>query len=169
MHYRYGLSIGARCAPVVLALMWILSPVAYPIAKLLDKALGAESPHTYKKAELKSFLQFHRSGEEPLRDDEISVLNGVLELNTKKVDEIMTPIEVHTSFFSLPFFFFSFLNFKMLSHSALTRSWIIKLLILCEQRLLQSWSRTVANAHFVAFQVDIPVSQFTDPASLWAL
>ena len=40
-YYRYGLLIGARCAPVVLALMWILSPVAYPIAKLLDKALGA--------------------------------------------------------------------------------------------------------------------------------
>ena len=107
-HYRYGLSIGARCAPVVLALMWILSPVAYPIAKLLDKALDAESPHTYKNAELKSFLQFHRSGEEPLRDDEISILNGVLELNTKKVDEIMTPIEVHTSFFLLPDFFFFF-------------------------------------------------------------
>ena len=115
--------------------MWILSPVAYPIAKLLDKALGAESPHTYKKAELKSFLQFHRSGEEPLRDDEISILNGVLELNTKKVDEIMTPIEVHTSFFfSARFFCFSFLNFRMLSHSAPTRSWIIKPLILCERR-----------------------------------
>lgn len=26
----------------------------------------------YKKAELKSFLQFHREGEEPLRDDEAS-------------------------------------------------------------------------------------------------
>ena len=59
----------------------------------------------------------------------------------------MTPIEVHTSFFLLPdFFFFSFLNFKMLSHSALTRSWIIKLLILCEQRLLQSWSRPFPNS-----------------------
>jgi hypothetical protein len=26
---------------------------------------------SYKKAELKSFLQFHREGEEPLRDDEV--------------------------------------------------------------------------------------------------
>jgi len=49
--------------------------------------------HTYKKAELKSFLQFHRTGEEPLRDDEISILNGVLELNTKNVEQIMTPIQ----------------------------------------------------------------------------
>lgn len=53
--------------------------------------------HTYKKAELKSFLQFHRTGEEPLRDDEISILSGVLELNTKKVESIMTPMKVGPS------------------------------------------------------------------------
>jgi metal transporter CNNM len=34
---------------------------------------GANEAHTYKKAELKSFLQFHRHGEEPLKDDEISI------------------------------------------------------------------------------------------------
>ncbi|KZP11888.1 hypothetical protein FIBSPDRAFT_755836 [Athelia psychrophila] len=89
---RHGLSIGATCAPFVLAPMYLLAPVAWPIAALLDRVLGAESAHTYKKAELKSFLQFHRTGEEPLRDDEISILNGVLELNTKKVMDIMTPI-----------------------------------------------------------------------------
>lgn len=71
-----------------------LAPIAWPIAKLLDNVLGVHSAHTYKKAELKSFLQFHRTGEEPLRDDEISILNGVLELNTKNVEQIMTPIEV---------------------------------------------------------------------------
>jgi metal transporter CNNM len=68
--------------------------VGYPIAKLLDCVLGANETNTYKKAELKSFLQFHRSGEEPLRDDEISILNGVLELNTKKAQTIMTPMKV---------------------------------------------------------------------------
>ncbi|OJT12904.1 Protein MAM3 [Trametes pubescens] len=41
---------------------------------------------------LSSFLAFHRQGEEPLRDDEISILNGVLELNNKKAEEIMTPL-----------------------------------------------------------------------------
>ncbi|KAF9235846.1 hypothetical protein BU15DRAFT_89408 [Melanogaster broomeanus] len=75
---RYGLAIGAKCAPFVLALMYLFAPFAYPTAKLLDY--------------LKSFLQFHRTGEEPLRDDEISILNGVLELNTKNVETIMTPI-----------------------------------------------------------------------------
>lgn len=89
---RYGLSIGATFAPLVLALMYIFAPIAWPIAKLLDYVLGANEQNTYKKAELKSFLQFHRTGEEPLRDDEITILNGVLELNNRKVDQIMTPI-----------------------------------------------------------------------------
>ncbi|KAJ2933273.1 hypothetical protein H1R20_g3804, partial [Candolleomyces eurysporus] len=62
-------------------------------AKLLDLLLGKNETNTYKKAELKSFLQFHRTGEEPLRDDEITILNGVLELNTKDVQEIMTPLK----------------------------------------------------------------------------
>ncbi|KAF6741908.1 hypothetical protein DFP72DRAFT_941086 [Ephemerocybe angulata] len=90
---RYGLAIGAACAPLVLGMMYLFAPIAYPIAKLLDYLLGASEAHTYKKAELKSFLQFHRTGEEPLRDDEIAILNGVLELNTKDVQEIMTPLK----------------------------------------------------------------------------
>ena len=72
----------------------LVAPIAWPIAKLLDHVLGKNDVHTYKKAELKSFLQFHRTGEEPLRDDEICILNGVLELNTKKVESIMTPMKV---------------------------------------------------------------------------
>ncbi|KAH9172889.1 hypothetical protein EDB89DRAFT_1850777 [Lactarius sanguifluus] len=90
---RHGLAIGARCVPVVLTLMYFFAPIAWPIAKLLDYVLGKSDVHTYKKAELKSFLQFHRTGEEPLRDDEISILNGVLELNTKSVEKIMTPMK----------------------------------------------------------------------------
>jgi CBS domain containing-hemolysin-like protein len=70
------------------------APIAYPIAKILDYVLGAGTHQTYKKAELKSFLQFHRTGEEPLRDEELVILNGVLELNTKEVERIMTPLRV---------------------------------------------------------------------------
>ncbi|KIO33613.1 hypothetical protein M407DRAFT_65336 [Tulasnella calospora MUT 4182] len=101
---RYGLAIGAKSATPVLIVMYILSPIAYPIAKLLDWALGKEGPTTYKKAELKSFLQFHRNSslgsytsptEEsplPLTDEEISILNGVLGLSEKRVTDIMTPM-----------------------------------------------------------------------------
>ncbi|KAH8111452.1 DUF21-domain-containing protein [Phellopilus nigrolimitatus] len=101
---RYGLAIGAKCSILVLSLMYIFgsllcnlaaftAPIAWPIAKLLDYVLGADEEHTYKKAELRSFLQFHRQGEEPLRDDEIKILNGVLELNMKSIVETMTPMQ----------------------------------------------------------------------------
>jgi metal transporter CNNM len=70
------------------------APIAWPIARLLDCVLGANEANTYKKAELKSFLQFHRQGEEPLQDDEISILNGVLELGNKRAETIMTPMKV---------------------------------------------------------------------------
>ncbi|ODN82343.1 hemolysin [Cryptococcus wingfieldii CBS 7118] len=90
---RYGLFIGGTCAPVVWAFMILFAPIAWPTAKLLDYVLGTDEGHTYKKAELKSFLQFHREGEEPLRDDEIAILNGVLSLNDKHASEIMTPME----------------------------------------------------------------------------
>ncbi|CAK5282265.1 unnamed protein product [Mycena citricolor] len=90
---RYGLSIGAACAPLVLGMMYLFAPIAWPIARLLDALLGVEGTHTYNKTELRSFLQFHRTGEEPLMDDEISILNGVLELGTKRVEQLMTPIQ----------------------------------------------------------------------------
>jgi CBS domain containing-hemolysin-like protein len=70
------------------------APIAYPIAKILDYVLGAGRHPTYKRAELKTFLQFHHTGEEPLRDEELVILNGVLELNTKEVERIMTSLRV---------------------------------------------------------------------------
>lgn len=108
---RYGLQIGAACVPLVKAMMWIFAPIAVPIAYLLDLALGSHEDNTYKKAELKSFLQFHRQGNEPLRDDEITILNGVLSLNDKKASEIMTPIEDVVTFSSS-----TILDHKMVDH-----------------------------------------------------
>ncbi|ESK93502.1 hypothetical protein Moror_1654 [Moniliophthora roreri MCA 2997] len=90
---RYGLAIGAACADFVLGLMWIMAPIAYPIARLLDHILGVHKSHTYRKAELKSLLQFHKTGEEPLIEEEISILNSVLELSTKNVKSLMTPLK----------------------------------------------------------------------------
>jgi metal transporter CNNM len=90
---RYGLSIGAAASPFVLVLMYLFSPIAWPTAKVLDWVLGEEGGNTYSKPELRTFLQFHRTAEHALRDDEISILNGVLSLGEKKVTEIMTPMK----------------------------------------------------------------------------
>ena len=45
---RYGLSIGALCAPLVHGAMILLAPVAWPTAKLLDYCLGEEHGTTYR-------------------------------------------------------------------------------------------------------------------------
>lgn len=93
---RYGLSIGARMAPFVLALMWILSPVAWPTAKLLDWAIGQDHGVVYKKAGLKTLVNLHRTigtGGERLMEDEVNIINSVLDLKDKAVGDVMTPME----------------------------------------------------------------------------
>ncbi|EAW11321.1 putative DUF21 and CBS domain protein (Mam3) [Aspergillus clavatus NRRL 1] len=93
---RYGLPIGAWMAPCVLALMYILSPVAWPIAKLLDRLLGEDHGTIYKKAGLKTLVTLHKTlGEagEQLNSDEVTIISAVLDLKEKSVGSIMTPME----------------------------------------------------------------------------
>ncbi|KAK3074707.1 cell agglutination protein Mam3 [Teratosphaeriaceae sp. CCFEE 6253] len=94
---RYGLSIGAAMAPVVLCFMWILSPIAWPIAKLLDYLLGEDHGTSYKKAGLKTLVQLHKTlGTTPgerLMEDEVNIIASVLDLKDKRVDSVMTPMQ----------------------------------------------------------------------------
>ncbi|KAK5136767.1 hypothetical protein LTR08_002063 [Meristemomyces frigidus] len=91
---RYGLSIGAFMAPVVFVLMWIMSPIAWPTAKLLDYLLGEDHGTMYKKAGLKTLVQLHQSGSgEQLMEDEVNIINSVLDLKDKPVSNVMTPME----------------------------------------------------------------------------
>ncbi|QRV91651.1 CBS and PB1 domain protein [Ceratobasidium sp. AG-Ba] len=83
------------CGQCALSAVYDVHLCSHCLADRQTTRLGSwtDEENTYKKAELKSFLQFHREGQEPLRDDEISILNGVLSLNEKKVSQIMTPME----------------------------------------------------------------------------
>ena len=87
-----GVYVGATCAPFVLYIFgkpyFSIAPIAYPIAKLLDCILGQTNTIL---TELKTFLQFPQTGE-ALRADEFATLTLVLELNTKSVETIMTPL-----------------------------------------------------------------------------
>ncbi|TLD32342.1 DUF21-domain-containing protein [Venturia nashicola] len=93
---RFGLPIGAFMAPFVLVLMWLLSPVAWPTAKLLDYLLGEDHGTTYKKAGLKTLVTLHRTlGQTPgerLNQDEVTIISAVLDLKEKSVGSIMTPM-----------------------------------------------------------------------------
>jgi len=94
---RYGLSIGAYMAPFVLTLMYIMFPVAWPTAKLLDYLLGEDHGTMYKKAGLKTLVQLHKSlgtaAGERLMEDEVNIINSVLDLKEKPVGNVMTPMQ----------------------------------------------------------------------------
>ncbi|KAL4970958.1 putative DUF21 and CBS domain protein (Mam3) [Aspergillus stella-maris] len=93
---RYGLPIGAWMAPCVLALMYVMAPVAWPIAKLLDRLLGEDHGTIYKKAGLKTLVTLHKTlGEagEQLNSDEVTIISAVLDLKEKSVGTIMTPMD----------------------------------------------------------------------------
>ena len=74
--------------------MYLSYPLSYPIALLLDRALGHDEGVTYKKKELKTFVSLHRHlGAENLMDDEVTIISAVLELSEKSIADIMVPID----------------------------------------------------------------------------
>lgn len=80
----------------VLVLMYVLGPVAWPTAKLLDWVLGEDQGTVYKKSGLKTLVTLHKSlGEisDRLNQDEVTIITAVLDLKEKSVAEVMTPIE----------------------------------------------------------------------------
>ncbi|POW20585.1 hypothetical protein PSHT_03332 [Puccinia striiformis] len=92
---RYGLSIGAKSAPFVLALMYLEFPIAYPIALLLDYILGHDEGTTYRKLNSKLLLVYIvvNIGTDGLNEDEVTIISAVLDLSSKTIVDIMTPIE----------------------------------------------------------------------------
>lgn len=83
-------------SPFVLALMYLMSPIAWPTAKLLDWLLGEDHGTIYKKAGLKTLVSLHRSmgdAGQRLHADEVTIISAVLDLKEKTVGSIMTPME----------------------------------------------------------------------------
>ncbi|KAL2933868.1 hypothetical protein RDABS01_016987 [Bienertia sinuspersici] len=92
---RHGLAIGAAVSPFVRVLVWIFFPVAHPINKLLDLLLGRGHVALFRRAELKTRVNFHdneagKGGE--LTHVETTIIAGALELTEKKAGHAMTPI-----------------------------------------------------------------------------
>ncbi|KAH6679340.1 hypothetical protein B0J14DRAFT_295917 [Halenospora varia] len=94
---RYGLAIGAWMYPFVTSLMWVLAPIGWPTAKLLDYVLGEDHGSVYKKSGLKTLVTLHKTlGSVPterLNQDEVTIISAVLDLKEKAVGDIMTPME----------------------------------------------------------------------------
>ncbi|KAK1277963.1 DUF21 domain-containing protein [Acorus gramineus] len=93
---RYGLSVGANFVWLVRILMIVCYPIAYPIGKILDCALGHNESAIFRRAQLKALVSIHgkeagKGGE--LTHDETTIISGALDLTEKTAEEAMTPIE----------------------------------------------------------------------------
>ncbi|PIA14553.1 DUF21-domain-containing protein [Coemansia reversa NRRL 1564] len=90
---RYGLAIGAFFAYPVRVLQYLLAPLGYPIAMLLDYVLGPDHGVIYKKAQLKELVLLSDTAHGGnLSADEVTIIRGALELGEKRVVEVMTQL-----------------------------------------------------------------------------
>lgn len=90
---KHGLKIGAFFVPFVLFLMYLMYPLVYPCAYVLNYFLGDDQIKYYKKSGLKSLMSLHRKvGTERLTDVEVDIIKSVLDLKDKPVTSIMTSI-----------------------------------------------------------------------------
>ena len=88
---RYALEIGSKTVYIVWPLMILMSPLAWPISYILDKALGDELGTIYSNKELTKLVDIHaKFNSKEMDENTASMLKGALQLNEKKVNSIMT-------------------------------------------------------------------------------
>ncbi|KAI0349379.1 DUF21-domain-containing protein [Trametes cingulata] len=93
---RYGLYFGAKMAGFVQVLLWTFGIVAWPVAKILEFALGPHHGIIYRRAELKELIAMHSNAGElggDLKTDTVAIIGGALDLQEKVVRQAMTPIK----------------------------------------------------------------------------
>ncbi|XP_077161327.1 metal transporter CNNM4 isoform X2 [Paroedura picta] len=88
---RHGLAVGANTIILTKFFMLLTFPLSYPISKILDWVLGQEIGTVYNREKLVEMLKIT----EPYNDlvkEELNMIQGALELRTKTVEDVMTPL-----------------------------------------------------------------------------
>ncbi|KAK2838077.1 hypothetical protein Q5P01_015289 [Channa striata] len=88
---RHGLAVGANTILLTKLFMLLTIPLSWPISKLLDCILGQEIGTVYNREKLVEMLKVT----EPYNDlvkEELNMIQGALELRTKTVEDVMTPL-----------------------------------------------------------------------------
>ncbi|XP_066506904.1 metal transporter CNNM4 isoform X2 [Hoplias malabaricus] len=88
---RHGLAVGANTIMVTKLFMLLTFPLSFPVSKLLDCVLGQEIGTVYNREKLVEMLKVT----EPYNDlvkEELNMIQGALELRTKTVEDVMTPL-----------------------------------------------------------------------------
>lgn len=88
---RHGLAVGANTILLTKFFMFLTFPLSFPVSKLLDVLLGQEIGTVYNREKLVEMLKVT----EPYNDlvkEELNMIQGALELRTKTVEDVMTPL-----------------------------------------------------------------------------
>lgn len=88
---RHGLAVGANTIFLTKFFMILTFPASYFVSKLLDHVLGQEIRTVYNREKLLEMLRVT----DPYNDlvkEELNIIQGALELRTKTVEDVMTPL-----------------------------------------------------------------------------
>lgn len=88
---RYALAIGSRAIPLVRVIVILLLPISFPLAWILDQALGAELATTYSNQEMLKLLQIHVA-ENAMDPETANTMTGALQYKQMAVRDVMTPL-----------------------------------------------------------------------------
>ncbi|NWZ88611.1 CNNM4 protein, partial [Poecile atricapillus] len=89
---RHGLAVGANTIVVTKFFMLVTFPLSFPISKLLDCILGQEIGTVYNREKLVEMLKVTEPYNDLVRE-ELNMIQGALELRTKTVEDVMTPLQ----------------------------------------------------------------------------
>lgn len=89
---KYALELGSRTTWLVKIFIVIFFPICFPIAYLLDKALGREMPTIWNKKEIGEIVKIHEdSSISDIDADEERIILGALSFSDKRVKDVLTP------------------------------------------------------------------------------
>uniref|UniRef100_A0A3Q3WGC3 Metal transporter n=1 Tax=Mola mola TaxID=94237 RepID=A0A3Q3WGC3_MOLML len=88
---RHSLAIASKTLCATRLLMLLFFPIAYPVSKILDIMLHQEISNFYTREKLVAMLRVT----DPYHDlvkEELNIIQGALELRTKTVEDVLTPL-----------------------------------------------------------------------------
>ncbi len=92
---RHALKLGYYSSWLVRIILFLLYPIAAPLAWILDKALGDELNTIWSKREIREIIKEHQdSPDSGIDSDEERITIGALTFSDKKASAVMTPRSV---------------------------------------------------------------------------
>ncbi|KAM3862679.1 metal transporter CNNM1 [Diretmus argenteus] len=88
---RHSLAIASKTLCATRLLMLVFFPIAYPVSKILDITLRQEISNFYTREKLVAMLRVT----DPYHDlvkEELNIIQGALELRSKTVEDVLTPL-----------------------------------------------------------------------------